>query len=81
MLDDILAALDDGTLGGAVLDVFEPEPLPPEHPAWANPRLTIPPHVASLPPRRERAAFVAQCIAGIEAGRWPERLYNPELGY
>lgn len=81
VLPDILAALDDGTLAGAVLDVFEPEPLAADSPAWGHPGLTITPHVASLPPRRERAAWVAQCIAGIEAGRWPDKLYNPELGY
>lgn len=80
-LPDILTALDDGTLGGAVLDVFEPEPLAAASPAWAHSRLTITPHVASLPPRRERAGWVANCIAGIEAGRWPDKLYNPELGY
>ena len=81
VLPDILAALDDGTLAGAVLDVFEPEPLAADNPAWAHPLLTVTPHVASLPPRRERAAWVAACIAGIEAGRWPDKLYNPELGY
>ena len=81
VLPDILSALDDGTLGGAVLDVFEPEPLAADNPAWAHPLLTITPHVASLPPRRERAAWVAHCIAGIEAGQWPEKRYDPELGY
>ena len=80
-LDDVLAALDEGLLAGAVLDVFEPEPLAEGHPAWAAERLTITPHVASLPPRRERAEWVAACIAGIEAGRWPEKIYNPDLGY
>ena len=81
VLPDILAALDEGQLGGAVLDVFEPEPLAADDPAWGHPLLTITPHVASLPPRRERAAWVAGCIAGIEAGRWPEKVYNPGLGY
>ena len=80
-LDDVLAALESGLLSGAVIDVFETEPLAPGHPAWAAEKLTITPHVASLPPRRERAAWVAACIAGIEAGRWPEKIYNPELGY
>jgi glyoxylate/hydroxypyruvate reductase len=43
---DILAALDDGTLAGATLDVFPHEPLPPESPLWAHPKVTITPHNA-----------------------------------
>lgn len=45
-LDDLLAALLAGQLGGAGLDVFEQEPLPPEHPLWAQPGVLITPHVA-----------------------------------
>ncbi len=67
-LADILAALDDGRLSGAVLDVFDPEPLPPDHPAWAHPRLIVTPHLASLPNRRERARYVAAAIAAHERG-------------
>jgi phosphoglycerate dehydrogenase-like enzyme/phenylpropionate dioxygenase-like ring-hydroxylating dioxygenase large terminal subunit len=36
-----------GELGGAILDVFDPEPLPPESPLWATPNLIITPHVSS----------------------------------
>ena len=43
---DILAALDDGTLSGATLDVFPHEPLPPESSLWAHPKATITPHNA-----------------------------------
>ena len=43
---DILAALDDGTLAGATLDVFPHEPLPPESPLWVHPKVTITPHNA-----------------------------------
>ncbi len=81
VLPDVLAALEGGQLSGAVIDVFDPEPLAADNPAWAAEKLTVTPHVASLPPRRERAAWVAACIAGIEAGQWPEKIYNPELGY
>ncbi|GAB7536158.1 2-hydroxyacid dehydrogenase [Burkholderia sp. 3C] len=45
--DALLAALADGRLRNAVLDVTDPEPLPPEHPLWATPRVRITPHIAS----------------------------------
>ena len=44
---DLLAALDSGHLGGATLDVFHTEPLPPDNPLWRHPKVLITPHVAS----------------------------------
>ncbi len=44
----LLAALERGAIGGAVLDVTDPEPLPPEHPLWRAPNLVITPHIAGL---------------------------------
>lgn len=43
----LMAALEAGRLGGACLDVTDPEPLPPEHPLWKHPRVLITPHVAA----------------------------------
>jgi phosphoglycerate dehydrogenase-like enzyme len=43
----LVAALREGRLSGAVLDVHEPEPLPPESDLWAAPNLLITPHVAA----------------------------------
>ncbi len=42
---DLIAALESGHLGGAVVDVTDPEPLPKEHPLWDAPNLLITPHV------------------------------------
>lgn len=44
--DDLLAALQAGTLGGAALDVFETEPLPAKHPLWEAPNVMISAHMA-----------------------------------
>jgi glyoxylate/hydroxypyruvate reductase A len=80
-IEDILAALDSGKLSGALLDVFEQEPLPADHPAWTHPKLIVTPHVASLPPRRERAAHVAAQIAAHERGETLANTYDHDRGY
>lgn len=46
--DALIAALDDGRLAGAGLDVFEPEPLPPQHPFMGRSDIVLSPHVAWL---------------------------------
>jgi phosphoglycerate dehydrogenase-like enzyme len=51
-LDDLVAALNANEIAGAALDVFETEPLPPEHALWRMPgRVIITPHVAGFSPR------------------------------
>jgi phosphoglycerate dehydrogenase-like enzyme len=49
-LDDLVAALRAGELAGAGLDVFEQEPLPPDHPLWTLPGVLITPHTAGYGP-------------------------------
>jgi phosphoglycerate dehydrogenase-like enzyme len=48
--DAIMDALDDGHLGGAVLDVFTPEPVPPGHRLWTTRNLLMTPHVSADDP-------------------------------
>jgi glyoxylate/hydroxypyruvate reductase A len=81
VLPDILAALDSGHLSGAVLDVFAPEPLPSDNPAWTHPGVIVTPHTASLPTRAERARYIAGVIAMLERGEAPPHLYDPARGY
>lgn len=47
--DDLVAALSDGTIGGAGLDVTDPEPLPDGHPLWALPNCLVTPHIGNTP--------------------------------
>lgn len=78
---DLLKALNDGVLCGAVLDVVTPEPLPADSALWVHPRLTITPHVASEASPQMQAQYVAQSIAQIERGEMPALLCNPDTGY
>jgi glyoxylate/hydroxypyruvate reductase A len=78
---DLLVALETSHIEAAVLDVFETEPLPPEGPLWAHPRVTITPHVASFPGRAARARFACQVFAAFERGETLPNLYDRARGY
>lgn len=55
----LIGALADGRIAGAALDVFQQEPLPPQHPLWHFPNVFISPHIAGLTPHyNERAAII-----------------------
>ena len=66
----LTAALAEGKLGGAGLDVTDPEPLPPDDPLWASPNALITPHVAGyggdVAPRRILALVERNLRAFIE---------------
>jgi glyoxylate/hydroxypyruvate reductase A len=78
---DIVAAIEAGQLSGAVLDVFEDEPLPQGHAAWSHPRILVTPHCASLASKQERARFAAAVIAAWERGEALPNLFDPARGY
>ena len=79
--EDILAALDSGQLAGASLDVFATEPLSPDHPFWAHPKVAVTPHNSSRTDTASAARTIAANIARIEAGEMPEGLVDRDLGY
>jgi glyoxylate/hydroxypyruvate reductase A len=65
---DLLAALESGHLSGAVLDVFDDEPLPSAHPFWRHPRIIVTPHVAAETHPPTAAPLVREAIRQCEAG-------------
>ncbi len=67
-------ALSTGQIGGAALDVTDPEPLPPSDPLWQAPNLLVVPHIGSATwTARERMAeiAVANVLAGLEGAPLP----------
>ena len=79
--DDLLAALDTGRLGHAVLDVFHTEPLPAGHRFWAHPQVTVLPHAAAQTDARSAAAVVARNIEALASGAPLQHLVRRASGY
>lgn len=78
---DLLAALDSGHIGAAALDVFEPEPLPAEHPYWSHPKVVLTPHAASITIPESVAPQVVENIHRVRAGRPLINLVDFAAGY
>ena len=78
---DLLAALDAGHLGHAVLDVFETEPLPRDHRFWSHPRVTLLPHAAALTDPRSAAEIAARNVRALREGRPVEHLVDRARGF
>ena len=81
--DDLLAALEQGQLAGAGLDVTDPEPLPEGHPLWTAPRVIITPHVGGRSDRgRERLyLLVRENLRRYVAGEPMLSVVDIERGY
>ena len=78
---DIVSALQDGTLGGASLDVFETEPLSKDSPLWDLPNVFLTPHAAAASDVATLITHVERQIARYEAGLQLEHLVDRTLGY
>lgn len=81
--DALVAALTEQRIGGAALDVTDPEPLPEGHPLWGLDNVLITPHVANtwdmaVP---ELLALLERNVAAFAAGRPLEGLVDASLGY
>ena len=78
---DILACLNDGTLGAVSLDVFENEPLPADSPLWSHPNAIVTPHNAADTDPDEISAYVARMIERFEQDGTLENVLDLARGY
>ncbi|MDQ7770138.1 glyoxylate/hydroxypyruvate reductase GhrA [Serratia nevei] len=78
---DLLAALEQGQLAAATLDVFAREPLPQDHPFWCHPRVTITPHIAAITLPQQAMDQIAANIRALEAGHAPAGVVDRQRGY
>lgn len=70
---DLIPAIESGRIASATLDVFATEPLPPEHPFWTHPKITVTPHVAAFGAAVSAAPVVVENLRRAMAGK---RLLN-----
>ena len=78
---DLIPALDSGQLSAAALDVFQEEPLPPDHPFWRHPRILVTPHIAGTTNPATAAPIVLDTIRRFEEGRPLLNQVDPARGY
>ena len=83
LIDDaaLLASLAAGQIAHATLDVFREEPLPPDHPYWAHPNVTVTPHIAADTRPATAAYVIAENIRRNEAGETLLHVVNRTAGY
>jgi glyoxylate/hydroxypyruvate reductase A len=78
---DLLAALESGRIASATLDVFSREPLPPEHPFWSHPKITVTPHVAAFGSAVSAAPVVVENLRRAVARKRLLNQVDIERGY
>ena len=77
----LIEALQDGHLGGAGLDVYDPEPPAPNNPLFQLDQVVLTPHVASFTDegRRRMGLTVVEDTLRVLRGELPQYLANPEI--
>jgi glyoxylate/hydroxypyruvate reductase A len=77
----LLAALEDGQIAEATLDVFENEPLPPDHPFWTMDQVLVLPHTASIAVPEIAARDVVENIRRLKTGQALLNIVDRRRGY
>lgn len=77
----LLHALNTNQLSGALLDVFETEPLPPNHPFWTHDKVVVTPHVAAPTDIDGAIEQISNSIEELKSGKLPNGLVDRGLGY
>ena len=78
---DLIKALDSGKLSECTLDVFNEEPLPPEHPFWFHDKVTVTPHISAPTRLKSSIKSILKNIGRIKRGLQPIGLVEKERHY
>ena len=79
--EDLIVAISEGFVSGALLDVFQQEPLPQDHPFWEHPSIMVTPHIACITMYQ---AAVPQIMSNVKnvLNKLPlQNQINPTQGY
>lgn len=79
--EDLVRAITAGRVAAATLDVFRHEPLPPDHPFWKMPEITLTPHVAARTLREETVRQIVAKVRALEAGEAVSGVVDLDRGY
>ncbi|WP_395408266.1 2-hydroxyacid dehydrogenase [Pseudoduganella sp. UC29_106] len=79
--DALVDSLHSGQLSAAILDVTEPEPLPPDHALWHSPRVLITPHIAAMTQPETAAPVLLANLRRHLAGQPLHDIVDRHRGY
>jgi glyoxylate/hydroxypyruvate reductase A len=79
--EDLLTALSEGYVSGALLDVFQQEPLPKTHPFWEHKAITVTPHIACITMYQAAVPQILDNIQRLAASTPLKNQINLSLGY
>lgn len=79
--EDLIPAISQGFLSGALLDVYRVEPLPKDHPFWDEERIQITPHIASVTNPKAASPQIIENLKRLKANQPLINLVNRQRGY
>lgn len=78
---DLIEAISEGYISGALLDVFQEEPMPPEHPFWEHPSIMMTPHIACITMYQAAVPQILSNVHNILNGAPLQNQADPSQGY